>query len=225
MFYGANIRNLRLPSYFVPAGGLNVFNLTWNGRMNAMCDMFNDCKASSITGLENWDVSNVERFDSLFRRVINLESLPNVSKWDTSHVVNLHHAFYQDSDASKTKLADISAIANWDVSNVEDMWDTFCYCHKLTNLEAIRNWDVSKVQTLRGTFFKCSNLTSLEALSNWNTKSVTNLRSTFAGPSKFTSLHGLENWDTSNVTNMFETFRGNTQLTDISVTCRATGSR
>ena len=99
-------------------------------KVESMVKMFQFVGSSSeettILGIEDWDVSNVEDFECAFEGYqyywtgnVHLD----LSGWDTSSAVNMFRMFdcagYQ---ATSFSLGDLS---NWDVSNVTNMCQTF----------------------------------------------------------------------------------------------------
>ena len=52
-------------------------------------------------------------------------------------------------------LRNITALANWDVSNVTDMSCMFTNCHKLRDITILSNWDTSKVTNAINMFYDC----------------------------------------------------------------------
>ena len=104
-----------------------------------------------------------------------------------------------------TKIADLSALEKWNTGKVKNLWGAFAGCLSLSNLHGLENWDVSNVTDMYGLISACENLTDISALLNWDVSSVTSLDSFLNmhnSNPKLTSLHGLENWDVSNVTDM-----------------------
>ena len=111
-------------------------------------------------------------------------------------------------------LADLSAVSNWNSSNVMDMsymfYDTGEHASSL--LLDLSSWNTSSVTDMSYMFYetgyrKVSSFTL--DLSSWNTSSVTNMLSMFdsAGGSATTwSIGDLSSWNTSNVTNMRSMF-------------------
>lgn len=87
-------------------------------------------------------------------------------------------------------------LANWDTSNVTDMSYMFGK-NKTTSLAGLENWNTSNVTDMRNMFETNSNITDMDALANWNTSKVTSMRSMFDGCSKITNADFMENWDTS----------------------------
>jgi surface protein len=66
--------------------------------------------------------------------------LPDISKWDTSKVLDLSYMFY--NCYSLKSLPDIS---KWDTGKVKSI-DCFCYeCKSLSSLPDISKWNLSNV--------------------------------------------------------------------------------
>ena len=200
MFDGANFGTIVLPSNFKPATTA-IFSQNLCQNIEPIAGMFANCKASSISGLENWDISDVRNLDYAFAGLTNLTQLPNISNWNTSNVESLANTF----DGS-TGIQNISAIANWNVSNVKTLSRTFANCTSLASLAPLANWNVSNVKTMYQIFADCSSVTSLSPLANWDVSNVEILRDAFKGIGAET-LTGLENWDVSNVTSLESLFR------------------
>lgn len=60
-----------------------------------------------------------------------------------------------------TSLTDISALANWDVSNVTCMNAMFYNCTSLSDISPLSNWDVSMVLDTYGMFMGCTLLADI----------------------------------------------------------------
>ena len=59
----------------------------------------------------------------------NLESLPDISNWDTSNVENMSYMF-----CGCEKLTEIKGIDNWKIGNGTSMIYMFKNCNKLKNI-------------------------------------------------------------------------------------------
>jgi surface protein len=105
------------------------------------------------------------------------------------------------------ELQDISALANWDVSKVENMYGMFEKCEQLQDITALANWDVSKVENMYGMFEECQRLEDITALANWDVSKVKNMGSMFDGCKRLYDITALANWDVSNVWYMDGMFR------------------
>lgn len=75
-----------------------------------------------ITGMNNWDVSNVESMYGTFYTTANTAlywSIGDISGWDTSNVKNMHWLFFNSAyRASSVTTGDLN---RWNVSSVTDM--------------------------------------------------------------------------------------------------------
>ena len=183
---------------------------------------------ADISGLENWDSSNVINMHALLiDSTISLTNLDPLAKWDTSNVENMQTIFSTNPSTFQagysSSLSDITALANWDTSNVTNMQQVLSLSTSLTDISALSFWDTSKVTNMA---WMLSNLpiTNVDALSNWDVSNVETMQAMF---STDTSLHddyglrsqledisGLANWNTGNVTNMSAMF-GYTSITNL----------
>ena len=110
----------------------------------------------------------------MFSGCSNLESLPDISKWDTSNVILMGGIF--------TNLSSLSSIS------IE---------------EAIKYEKKERKKFLIGGILGgCSSLTYLPDISKWNTNNVTNMYGIFGGCSSLAFLPDISKWNTNNITNM-----------------------
>jgi surface protein len=56
------------------------------------------------------------------------------------------------------QLQDITALANWDVSNVKYMQSMFSDCHELRDITALANWKATSVGAVHYMFYNCPKL-------------------------------------------------------------------
>ena len=75
-------------------------------------------------------------------------------------------------------LTDISALKDWNTSNVTNMHALFCNARSLPDTLAIKNWDTSSVTDMSYMFSNAVSLTMVD-VSNWNTSKVTNMTCMF----------------------------------------------
>ncbi|MBR3353568.1 BspA family leucine-rich repeat surface protein [Candidatus Saccharibacteria bacterium] len=179
---------------------------------------------SDISGLADWDSSNVTTMYALFvDSVVELTNVDALARWDTSRVEDMTAAFAINGSTAgagyRSKLADISGLMNWNTSSLINMFIMFQNASSLTSLHGMEYWDVSKVEDLHLTF-ACGNscmmtLSDISALSNWKTSSVTTMQAMFQNNGALTDLSPLANWDTSSVTTMYGMFFDATILTDL----------
>ena len=114
-----------------------------------------------------------------------------------------------------SNLTDISALADWNVSNVTNMSSMFYRCSKLTNLTPLEHWNVSNVTNMGSMFNGCSNLIDISPLADWTVSNVTDMASMFFGCSSLTALTALANWNVSKVTRMNYMFSSCSSITDL----------
>ena len=106
-------------------------------------------------------------------------------------------SIFGDMDDAPTKINDITALSNWDVSNVTNMSFMFFGCDA-SDLSALSNWDVGRVTDMSYMFSSCYKLIDASGINDWNIINVNNFTSMFSGCSvhpEFTKVTGT--WDNS----------------------------
>ena len=91
---------------------------------------------------------------------------------------------------------------NWDVSNVRDMSNMFWDAERFN--QPLNNWDVSKVENMSRMFFEAKNFN--QPLNDWDVSNVINMRSMFDEAKSFNQPIG--NWNVSRVKYMVDMFSG-----------------
>ena len=176
-----------------------------------MSNMFEGCSGlTDLTPLEHWNMSSVMNMSSMFYMCSSLTNLTGLEGWTVSKVTNMTSMFYDCSS-----LTNISALSGWNVSNVTLMKSMFYRCSKLTDLTGLSSWKASKVTSMNSMFYGCSGLTDLTPLERWSVYSVTSMSYMFAHCSSLTALTGLASWKASKVTYMSYMFSGCSSLTDL----------
>ncbi|WP_405735364.1 BspA family leucine-rich repeat surface protein [Bifidobacterium sp.] len=185
----------------------------WNvSQVTNMRSMFSNCTGlSDLSDLANWNVSNVTNMNSLFSNCTSLSNLSGLANWNVGNVTDMSGLF-----SRCTSLSNLSALANWNVGNVTSMSSLFYGCKGLSNLSALANWNVGNVTSMSSLFSDCTGLSNLSALTNWNVSSVTSMYSLFSGCTGLSDLSALANWNVSNVTTMGHLFSRCTRLSDLS---------
>ena len=206
LFYGCSeLKSLPDISKFNTS---NVINM--NG-------MFYNCKSLlSLPDISNWDTSNVMYLGGIFRGILSLTpllndkeilstpknemilsgmfygcssllSLPDISKWNLSNVVNISGMF-----CGCSSLAYIPNISKWDTSKIKNMSMLFAECKSLEFLPDISKWKTNNVETMASMFSDCISLYYLPDISKWNTSNTKSISGMFKGcmknlkiPSKF----------------------------------------
>ena len=145
----------------------------------------------------NWlDVSRITDMSNLFKGEFYYENRNkyngDISKWDTSNVIDMSYMFAYSMFNN--------FIGCWNVSNVTDMKGMF-YCTEKFNQD-ISRWDVSNVTDMSYMFcdaerFNCH-------IDKWDVSSVTNMSYMFCNTDWFNSP--INDWNVSNVTDMNHMF-------------------
>ena len=145
-----------------------------------------DKSSRDFSGIELWDVSNVEDMRGMFS---NTDFNQDISSWDVSNVTNMSCMF-----CGSTFNQDISS---WDVSNVTYMSDMFSGS---SFNQDISSWDVSNVTNMSWMF---ANSSFNQDISSWDVSNVTDMSNMF---SRSDFNQDISSWDVSNVENMREMF-------------------
>ena len=160
-----------------------------------------------IQNMNYLHTENATSISSMFLDCKKLEEI-DVSKFDTSKIINMNSLF---SRCSAVKKLDVEG---FDTSNVTNMGYMFNNCNQITNLN-ISNFDTSKVTDMTNMFFQCFSLTSID-VSNFDTSNVTKMSSMFCRCGKITEID-VSKWDTSKVSTMSELFRACDALNKLEV--------
>ena len=171
---------------------------------------------TTIDNMQNFDVSNVTDFSSMFFDDPKLESL-DLSSWKTSNATDMRSMFAGDTSLTKLDLSNFDTskvtnlnnmfdgdvnlkelnLSNLDTSSATDMGFMFRGNTSLEDLIIPNDLDASSVFNMASMFdmrpeladegTDYGSLTSLD-LSNWNIPSLMDMSFMFANNSKLTSL-------------------------------------
>lgn len=163
--------------------------------------------SGKIIGLDGFNVSKVEKFDSLFEGVdFNKTNSDDIKDWDVSNVTNMSSLF-------KGTKFDTLNLSNWNFKNVTNM--AYMFKGSTGNISQIKNiseWDTSKVSDMSGMF---QNITTndLSCLKNWNVQNVEGMGWMFAESPNLESLD-LSEWKTDNLNAVSNIFRNSKLLNE-----------
>ncbi len=197
-------------------------------KVKNMTSMFSNAGLKStsykITGMNNWDVSNVTDMSYMFAYSQSWSAdggpqwtsfnIGDLSKWNTSKVTDMSNMF--TAFGSKVKTLNLSTIKfnSWDVSNVTDMSSMFYstgYNSTSFTLD-ISGWDTSNVTNMTMMFDETAysattiNITGLNTLNTSKVTSMTAMFNKFGYKIKSLTIGDLSGWDVSNVTSMYNMF-------------------
>ncbi|WEV69482.1 BspA family leucine-rich repeat surface protein [Bifidobacterium sp. ESL0775] len=197
---------------------------------------------TTLTGLSNWDTSNVTDMESMFQGCHELATL-DLSHFDTSNVTNISYMF-QNCQALTTlslshfttgkvtnmasmfqscpELTTLSLPATFTTGKVTNMASMFSFCPKLTTLD-LGSFDTGNVTDMSDMFQSCSGLTTLN-LTHFATGNVTNMNNMFGFCPSLTALNLPATFATGNVTDMSKMFWGCYGLTTLDLSHFDTGN-
>ena len=175
----------------------------------AYCDnaFYGMSKLTTITGLENWDTSNMTSMSYMFYYCPSITKL-NVANFDTSKVTDMREMF--ESCNSLTSLD----VSHFDTSKVTRMRYMFSGCQSLTSLD-VSNFNTSNVIDMGYMFLDCHSLKELD-LKAFDTKNVVSMYCMFGFSWSLENVD-ISSFDTSNVTDMSYMFEGCNSLKQIDV--------
>ena len=117
----------------VDISGWNTSNVITMENMFSFCD-----KLKNIIGIENLDVSKLQRANAMFYGCKNLVEL-DLTNWNPISLENMSNMFYNCSN-----LKMIKNIENWQLPNIKIVRKMFCNCVKL-NVD-LSNWDLTNIK-------------------------------------------------------------------------------
>ena len=78
--------------------------------------------------------------DKLFYRCLNLSSLPDISKWNTSNVIKMDYMF-----SNCEKLLYLPDISKWNYKNLKIMKNMFSNVKSLKILSNLSEWNLKDI--------------------------------------------------------------------------------
>ena len=205
----------------VPLGRIDTSQITDMSHLfntfNTETALFDFPERKDYSGIENWDVSNVESMEGMFEHCRNFNQPINgwnvsrvkdmgwmfadassfnqpLDKWDTAKVENMRYMFAVADSFNQP-------LESWDVSSVKDMSNMFFYAEAFN--QPLDKWNVSKVEHMESMFQNAIRFD--QPLDKWNVSHVTDMGMMFADAQSFNQP--LNSWDVSGVENMDGMFR------------------
>lgn len=132
-------------------GNLGLTDLSplalWNPPLEIVTSAFSSNNLASLEGLENFDVSRVENFASMFSTNYPLHSLHGLEDWDVSSATSFAGMFEHCP-----WISDVSALADWDTSSLETTQRMFGGTSALLDVSAFDDWDFSNASNMSSMF-------------------------------------------------------------------------
>ncbi|HHP0319416.1 TPA: BspA family leucine-rich repeat surface protein [Campylobacter jejuni] len=128
-------------------------------KITDMSYLFFYSQRTDFSGIEKWDVSNVENMSFMFH---NCESFnADISSWDVSKVKYMSYMFSYCKNFNQP-------LNGWDVSGVENMCAMFKDCTSFN--QNLSSWDTSNIEDMSFMFSGCKNFN--QDISGWNINKV-----------------------------------------------------
>jgi len=140
--------------------------------------MFHSASSFTGDGIENFMTSRVTDMHGAFFEARSLKEDLDLSRWDTSLVIDMSQLFYGSN------LAD-GGVGNWQTGSAVTMENMFARCGNFRG--DLSYFDVSNVVNFNQMFYGASQFQGT-GLQNWNMGSATNTHAMFYGTSTFPFL-------------------------------------
>lgn len=175
--------------------------LGWNSsKVDSMMYMFallNNLE--EIQGIEDLDMTNVERMSFMFLECKKLKKL-DLSKWNTENVTSMSGMF---KDCQQ--LTEIIGIENIKTKQTLYMHDMFYNCFKLKKID-INKWNTSQVMTMESMFKNCKSLKEIK-IGKIDTQWVSTMVSMFENCQQLVDIDDLSGWDLHSLTSSKKMFK------------------
>ena len=183
-----------------------------NGKQNELSQylILNEDSKSDFLHIKLIEKETITNMSDMFYNCTSLNTLPDISEWDTKNVNNMSYMF-----SGCRELISLLDISKWNTENVTTMSYMFSNCISLKTLPDISKWNTKNVREINDMFYDCDSLISLPDISKWNTNNVNNISYMFYGCSSLKILPDISKWNTKNVTNMKGIFSGCIFIPDI----------
>ena len=107
-----------------------------------------------------FEIILITDMSGMFYGCSSLNSLPDISKWDTKNVTNMSYMF-----SGCSSLKSFPDISIWNIKNVTSTCSMFHRCSSLESLPDISKWDTKNDVGMIWMFSGCSSLSSLPDIS------------------------------------------------------------
>lgn len=169
--------------------------------------MFYSCgNLLSLTGIENWNMENVEDASSMFAYCKKLKSV-DLSKWQKVNISDASGMFTMCSNLESAKLF---ASPSGKLTKINDMfnmgwWNPTQHPSKLSSVEGLEKLNTKNVTTMGKMFFFTSKLKEINGIKDWDTLKAEDMEGMFQGSGvevldlskwKFQNKHISESEDT-----------------------------
>ncbi|MCR4642544.1 MAG: BspA family leucine-rich repeat surface protein [Lachnospiraceae bacterium] len=161
--------------------GQDMHELRTGNKLVNMGECFGECQSLTELDLNGIDASNVENFRSTFKRCLNLKIL-KMDSWKGAKRPGKVRMMRQTfSECGELLQLDLSG---WDLSELENLCQTFNKCSKAEII--LEGWNLNppkggKLYTVEEAFNLCAAMTGPVDLSGWDTTGLKGYRDDYTG--------------------------------------------
>lgn len=169
-----------------PFGNWNLRGITAyspNGGVDCTAMFYGMPNLVDLSGLANLDTSYVTNMSRMFERCNKVVDLLPLALWNTSRVTNMSGMFKTQFDEYDSLSfiplrKSLDGLDNWDVANVTDFSDMFCFNIWLNDISALNDWDMSNGTDFSNTLWS-ADVRTLSGFT-WDLSSATNMSGMFS---------------------------------------------
>ena len=121
-YYNDNIINIFGDKFVV--NNKNRCKMIYKNKKYELKKDFKNRHNISVLKINLTGILDITNMSYMFHDCSYLESLPDISKWNTSNVNDMSAIFY-----NCYKLSSLPDISKWNTSNVNNMSEMFCNCY------------------------------------------------------------------------------------------------
>ncbi|RYZ60491.1 MAG: BspA family leucine-rich repeat surface protein [Proteobacteria bacterium] len=180
---------------------------------------FSGCQNLTISATDKPDLKGVINFGNLFAQTRSLTTVPGIQDWNVSEVESFESMFFESAFDGAIGSWDMKAaknlssmfrdnavfnqpIGDWNLASAENLMAMFLGATKFD--QPLNTWNVSHVTNAAGIFFGASEFN--QSLDGWDVSSVKDMSFMFCDATRFNGT--IDSWDVSRVEDMSYTFTG-----------------
>lgn len=201
------------------------FLASWAGKVKptSIRQMFYLCiKLNDLSGLTNWDVTEVTNAQSAFIATRDLKSAGALYKWRLPICQNAGSMFAESGLTHVQGIGSMGIGSMLEGSSITiNLGSMFLNCTDLEDLLGIQNLvNYRKLSNygphvnIAAMFSGCSNLENIDPIANWDTENVIDMTDMFLNCSKLGDIYATYDWNMDNVTSIARMF-ANTHINGV----------
>lgn len=164
---------------------------------------YGDEALEDISGIKDWNVTNIESSYGLFEGCTSLESAGDLYKWYMPFNKSAKRMFAYSGLTTCVGLGNIKigerTYASQGGTTFESMFEG---CEGIERLNGLYKLVHNKVLSTKRMFYGCVNLSDISAASDWNMSNNENVEYMFGQDESLEDISPMRNWDMSEVIEM-----------------------